>query len=325
MQGMVAFAKTPHFTVEPSPRAPGQDRSCTAPASQRFNTSPQTNLRHAAYDESFRLGSCSKDPIGYVESATGLYSFVRNGPLRFIDSNGLLAVDAGGDSTPSNRFTYSATDLDKCENNLRWDVFLGRLSGASCAADLLERFLDKTGGTACPTSCKLTLESVSIPPNGCMRDFLNAKSTCPGSGSVPLEMSGTTELADFRKFYGVVPSVDASFAFGKVNWSVSGSCKTDCSGTAKPCCCKCDARCNYTLKIVEDYDFCSSLPEGLDKFDRAACACALEKSGRGKKFKVNCSVPKNGHLQREIDMCGKKPENPGKCGTNMISDAQPTK
>jgi hypothetical protein len=52
----------------------------------------QANLREATYDECKRLGSCSKDPIGYWGGPHG-YSYADCQPLFLTDALGLLSID----------------------------------------------------------------------------------------------------------------------------------------------------------------------------------------------------------------------------------------
>jgi hypothetical protein len=322
---MVAFSSSFESISQAQSNVAARHRSGVSTPSTCSKSDKDRPLREVTYEDTARLESCSKDPIGFVDGLND-YQFVNCAPVRYVDSNGKEAEDVTMNNGKIS-FTYSAQDLDDCETKLRRRVTLGRLGGAACAADLLERFLDKSGGSYCPTSCKLALESASIPPNGCMRSFLQASTTCPGSGTVPLNLSGSTSFEDWRWWYGFAPTVDLSYGLGQVGWSVTGMCSTSCTGTmGPPCCCSCDARCNYTLSLVnEDFDFCSSLKEGdTNKFSLPRCACALENSGRGKKYKVNCKVQKSGHLQRRIDMCGQKVPNPGTCGRNVINNGSPT-
>jgi uncharacterized protein RhaS with RHS repeats len=48
----------------------------------------QANLRRPTYDECNRLGSCSKDPIGYEDGANR-YAYVGNASLSLVDPIGL--------------------------------------------------------------------------------------------------------------------------------------------------------------------------------------------------------------------------------------------
>jgi hypothetical protein len=67
MIGMVAFAKTSDSTLKTTPRARGQHRTCTSRPLPCFKSSTQANLRTATHKKRKRLGSCSKDPAGFVD------------------------------------------------------------------------------------------------------------------------------------------------------------------------------------------------------------------------------------------------------------------
>jgi hypothetical protein len=75
MIGMVAFAKTSDSTLKTSPRARGQHRTCTSRPSPCFNSSTQANLRSATHKKRKRLGSCSKDPIGFPDGPSSYRAY----------------------------------------------------------------------------------------------------------------------------------------------------------------------------------------------------------------------------------------------------------
>jgi len=92
MHGMVAIAdraETIPFT--PAPRARGQrERSvwsqsfCVIPSEKRPFERPSA-------PQQSRLGSCSRDPIGYVDGLN-TYTYVNNQPLDHIDPSGNVAI-----------------------------------------------------------------------------------------------------------------------------------------------------------------------------------------------------------------------------------------
>lgn len=64
---MVAIAPTAERLFNTAPRVRAQNHKCRLSAMLRLKSNGQASLRGATYDKSFRLESCSKDPIGYVD------------------------------------------------------------------------------------------------------------------------------------------------------------------------------------------------------------------------------------------------------------------
>lgn len=52
-------------------------------------------LRRTGYDEHARVGTCTKDPIGYEGSMWNLYEYANSSPSGLIDHNGLQAGPPG--------------------------------------------------------------------------------------------------------------------------------------------------------------------------------------------------------------------------------------
>jgi hypothetical protein len=74
--------------LSPSPlRGRAQNHRYRLGAERCSKSSSRANLRGATYDECFWLGSCSKDPIGYV-TGMSLYSYVSSRPLKHVDPSG---------------------------------------------------------------------------------------------------------------------------------------------------------------------------------------------------------------------------------------------
>ena len=93
MKAMVTYAHlNSEAYIKPSTRARGQDRRRIPTASPRLNSPARTNLHHSAYKSRARLGSCSRDPIGY-EGGNSMYSgyFV----LSEVDPEGLFSCTPG--------------------------------------------------------------------------------------------------------------------------------------------------------------------------------------------------------------------------------------
>ena len=64
-----------------------QDHRYRLTAIRRPKSNGQASLRGATYDESFRLESCSRDPIGY-EDGLSLYVFLKSSPVTNTDPTG---------------------------------------------------------------------------------------------------------------------------------------------------------------------------------------------------------------------------------------------
>lgn len=199
---------------------------------------------------------------------------------------------------PSGLYSYSVQDLDQCEANIRSDIWWAELGELSCAVKLLKMFLDRTGptGASCPKECRESLLHSKLPPGYCLGDYLSISSKCPGRSSINFKLRGSHNFADTPNIWNPIPSWqhDLHYAFGNVKWEASGSCNVSCNEPAA-CdnCCDCTANCSISRTVTDTYDFCKedgSVPNpGKDKFERGNCACALQNSGRGKKFGISCT------------------------------------
>ncbi len=65
---MVAFASSTELLHKSLPRARAQHRTCSSPPSRCSKSNQNKPLRQATYKTNTRLGSCSKDPMGYRHS-----------------------------------------------------------------------------------------------------------------------------------------------------------------------------------------------------------------------------------------------------------------
>jgi len=89
MTVMVAFALNTEPLLQTASHARGQDRSCNRSSLRRTNSASRANLRSATYVGCVRLGTCSRDPIGYEGSEWNLFQYVGSMPTRFVDPTGL--------------------------------------------------------------------------------------------------------------------------------------------------------------------------------------------------------------------------------------------
>ena len=85
---MVALCQTAEPPPQTPPRARGQDRSPSSRATRCSNPNPQANLREATHEKHARLGSCSRDPIGY-EGGISLFNYVAGHACVAVDPSGL--------------------------------------------------------------------------------------------------------------------------------------------------------------------------------------------------------------------------------------------
>ena len=93
MHGMVAFVEITEVSAHSPPRARGQDRSHTFCDSQPTKPNESLVPSTANYPGNARLGTCSRDPIGYEGSPWNLYEYVLSAPITGTDSEG-LALDS---------------------------------------------------------------------------------------------------------------------------------------------------------------------------------------------------------------------------------------
>ena len=84
---MVAIAHTAELLFETASYARGQDRTYVSHTSSLTNSASQANLRSTTYVGCVRLGTCSRDPIGY-KGGINLYQYVDSKPLIERDPSG---------------------------------------------------------------------------------------------------------------------------------------------------------------------------------------------------------------------------------------------
>ena len=70
-------------------RARAHRRRCMQATTNHVSPTPCRRKRHCKSEGGKRLGSCSRDPIGYAGSAWNLYHYVNSSPMVMLDSNGL--------------------------------------------------------------------------------------------------------------------------------------------------------------------------------------------------------------------------------------------
>jgi hypothetical protein len=71
-------------------RVRAQNHTDRLGAASCSKSSGRANLREATYGECKRLGSCSKDPIGYGKAIWDFYAYILSCPLSFVDPSGLV-------------------------------------------------------------------------------------------------------------------------------------------------------------------------------------------------------------------------------------------
>ena len=86
---MVAFVENTEVYAHSPPRARGQNRSCIFGDSLRDKPNESIELRSTNYTGHARLGTCSKDPIGYEGGSGNLYQYVLSKPIDLNDPRGL--------------------------------------------------------------------------------------------------------------------------------------------------------------------------------------------------------------------------------------------
>ena len=91
MHGMVAFAEITEAYAHSPPRARGQDRRRTCGDSLRRQPNESIEPRTTNYAGHARLGTCSRDPIGYEGSEWNLYAYCDSQPLTRLDPTGLFS------------------------------------------------------------------------------------------------------------------------------------------------------------------------------------------------------------------------------------------
>ena len=86
---MVAFTENNEHHTQSVPRARGHSRTHRFLASSRSNSASRFDFRTTTSPMIVRLGSCSRDPIGFESNDTNHYRFVFNKPLSLVDPLGL--------------------------------------------------------------------------------------------------------------------------------------------------------------------------------------------------------------------------------------------
>jgi hypothetical protein len=143
---MVAFAKTSDSTLKTSPRARGQHRTCTSRPLPCFNSSTQANLRTATHKKRKRLGSCSKDPIGYVDGKQLYSSFFHLSKLdpsgrSWINPCGGLAPPGPHSGQEGDEIDGDGTDARLC----RWVNCWLQMNAVGMNQTLLDHWLNGSG------------------------------------------------------------------------------------------------------------------------------------------------------------------------------------
>ena len=86
---MVAFTENNEHHTQSVPRARGHSRTHRFLASSRSNSASRFDFRTTTSPMLVRLGSCSRDPIGFVGGIRNIFEFVSSNPLASTDPSGL--------------------------------------------------------------------------------------------------------------------------------------------------------------------------------------------------------------------------------------------
>ena len=85
MIGMGAFAEHTETLPRSAPRARAQDRACISSASRCSNFNDGCALRTPHPAERSRLGTCTRDPIGYEAGSNSVYEYCHSATTKYID------------------------------------------------------------------------------------------------------------------------------------------------------------------------------------------------------------------------------------------------
>jgi hypothetical protein len=124
-----------------------------------------------------------------------------------------------------------------------------------CAVALLNYFLGQQGGTTCPSVCKSKIEAWISSRLSSTQNFLS-KRLFKGCGRFE---SMSWDEDNLLEGWGAVEDGDLFFAFHNFNFSFIGSAFLSC-GPNVECCCACTGGTRLYGHLLDDFDFCSSLP-----------------------------------------------------------------
>lgn len=202
-------------------------------------------------------------------------------------------------------------NVEFCRSLLSAVVFTkGIVHQLSCAAALLRHFLGASGGKGiCPRECVEELHDYDWS-----KSFYSRAAASSRCG-----FSGAFQGHDLKGSFNIGPEVNKDLYFSfhwlsyrTMEYACSWSCATEARRT---CCCNCSATCGFaSLRVIDEYDFCSSLPNKnpIDVIREpfgttlAKCGCLLEKKKIGKKFSVSCVIPHKAAINLSYKTCSGK-------------------
>jgi hypothetical protein len=237
------------------------------------------------------------------------YSFQLNEPL---STDVTTAQSVSRRTDGSNAPAYDLSDVSRCQALFRTGATW--MPNRPCAVALLNYFLGQQGGTTCPSVCKSKIEAWISSRLSSTQNFLS-KRLFKGCGRFE---SMSWDEDNLLEGWGAVEDGDLFFAFHNFNFSFIGSAFLSC-GPNVECCCACTGGTRLYGHLLDDFDFCSSLPpnavppweENRNRWNLrgwipsgsslAWCGCVLEDhflrqsqlglpSVGGKPFFVDCSI-----------------------------------
>jgi hypothetical protein len=226
----------------------------------------------------------SQDPVYPELIGAQPYTYVHANPSTLIDPTGLQ----GKPAPRIKPFTFG--DLRYCLSTLRkiaLTQYIGNAGPFPCASKLLFQFL-YTGKGANPDPCP-DVCSKAIKDHFGKQSFLDEAERKKIRGVARCNV--TTALSDSVKRPYEFKSGDLFYAFHLVTLSIDYACKVSCSDYlpyTNICCCL--ARCGYTSKLTDRYDFCDSLPKNEPRRSLAWCGCLLEQEGYGRTYPLSCPL-----------------------------------
>ncbi len=223
---------------------------------------------------------------------------------RYAEGNSVRWTDPTGLEVPK----YDVSDFQDCIRLLdRIPLIPDSHADMPCAKSLLRLFVlgINPGGSVCTRECKALVENHdwSRQFNDVLkREFWMRNGSCGVAGSIDLSfknMPVTVERGESEDWYFAFHAFTLTTFESRCNWKC---------GNRIGCCCDCNATCGATLKVTDDYDFCSSWKPGPGFGNQLAkCGCIIEdyrkKHGKPSTFKVDCSGGTRSGINSRFKAC----------------------